>query len=382
MRARYGAYFFAVALCAQPTLTDQQRLEKIRDTAVTTLFAQPNYTCLETVIRQHEVNGVLQVEDKLKLEVAIVNGKELFGWPGAASFEDLDVMSVIRGGLFDTGNFGIYPRMLFYGEAARFTYQGESAVNNRPAIRHNFVVPKEASGFHVQRKDIDVTVGFHGAIYTDPTSSELMRLVAVAEGLPGELGLTEATDSVDYGRVSLGGGNFLLPLSSESIATGAKTLDRSNVQFTKCARFSGESRIILDADEEGAQTTSTIHREVTLPKDATVQLAIGEISLETGAVGDSVKATLISDIKRGKEILVPKGATAIGRITKLSRYPSQYRLGVKFQQLTWPGGSARLNAKLASVKAGKAELDPSGDLVVSRTTTTLTGLSLVWKVLP
>ena len=48
-----------------------------------TLAVQPNYTCIETVERWvTPKNGKRTLQDRVRLEVALVDGKEMFSWPG------------------------------------------------------------------------------------------------------------------------------------------------------------------------------------------------------------------------------------------------------------------------------------------------------------
>jgi hypothetical protein len=49
----------------------------------------PNYTCLETIERsRRRASGKrFELVDALHLEVAFVDGKELFSWPGERSFK-------------------------------------------------------------------------------------------------------------------------------------------------------------------------------------------------------------------------------------------------------------------------------------------------------
>lgn len=357
-------------------------INEIREAALTSLFAQPNYTCLETIDRGHEERGSLELEDRVRVEVVIVDGKEMFSWPGDSNFENAEILNLVRNGLFNSGNFGLYPRMLFFGTSAVFTFRGAAKIGDRSVVRHDFVVPQEASGFHVQHRDSDAAVGFHGSIFTDPATLELVRLTAIADAIPPEIGITGAQDQVDYGRVSFGDHTFLLPLASDSQIARPDGIDRNRVEFSKCHRFSGESRIIFgDADLDSGGAIPS-RREVTLAAGTEISLAFTDINLETGAIGDRVKATVLTDVKRGKEILVPKGATAFGRITKLSRYKKHYRLEVRLQDLEWPAGVAPLKAQLKSSKSAKAEMDDSGDLILHRPTLTLTDLPLVWKVVP
>lgn len=56
-----------------------------------TLAVQPNYTCLETVERWvTPKNAKRTLQDRVRLEVALVDGKEMFSWPGAEKFEATD----------------------------------------------------------------------------------------------------------------------------------------------------------------------------------------------------------------------------------------------------------------------------------------------------
>ncbi len=146
-------------------------INEIREAALTSLFAQPNYTCLETIDRGHEERGSLELEDRVRVEVVIVDGKEMFSWPGDSNFENAEILNLVRNGLFNSGNFGLYPRMLFFGTSAVFTFRGAAKIGDRSVVRHDFVVPQEASGFHVQHRDSGRGRGFprlhlHGPRYS------------------------------------------------------------------------------------------------------------------------------------------------------------------------------------------------------------------------
>lgn len=322
------------------------------------------------------------MEDRVRLEVAIVDGKEMFSWPGDASFEEAAVLQAVRGGLFNVGNFGIYPRMVFFGEATVFTLRGSANLDRREVVRHDYVVPEEASGYNLQNGETSVRVGFHGSIFTDPVSFELVRLTAIAGDIPREVDIQAAEDRVDYGRVSFGGQSFLLPVASMTQIVNRSGVYRNSVTFARCARFGGESRLIVEDEDEGQESSSAVQRVVDLPRGTDVVVVVNDIDLESAAIGDRVRATVVSDVRQGKQVLIPKGAIASGRIVKLDRYAKQYLVEVRFQGLEWTDGSARLNVQVKSSKAGKADLDRSGNLTVSRATPKLTGLQLTLKVLP
>ena len=77
----------AALLLAQTTAHSQSAdllLKRIVEHMSHTLAVQPNYTCVETVERWITPRkGKRYMQDRLRFEVALVDGKETFAWPGA-----------------------------------------------------------------------------------------------------------------------------------------------------------------------------------------------------------------------------------------------------------------------------------------------------------
>ena len=81
-------------LCGSPLLLSAQLapdvalLARIRTHMLETLERQPNYTCVETVERSRRAAAArrFQLQDTLRLEVALVEGHEMFGWPGSKTW--------------------------------------------------------------------------------------------------------------------------------------------------------------------------------------------------------------------------------------------------------------------------------------------------------
>src|ERR1700751_5833663 len=122
----------ATALCMRAQ--DAGLLSHIREKMTGILLRQPNYTCTETVERTRQAAGSRsRIEDTLRLEVALVDGKEMFAWPGSKQFEDNDLSDLVSTGMFGNGNFAIYARILFLSNVATFQDQGETQLDGRPA---------------------------------------------------------------------------------------------------------------------------------------------------------------------------------------------------------------------------------------------------------
>src|SRR5258706_13388334 len=110
--------FAAAALHAQIS-ADLELLTKIRFHELDQLRGQPNYTCVETVERSQRAASTRKYTllDTLRLEVALVGPKELFAWPGAKKFEDMELSDMVGRGAIGNGAFALHARAVFEGRS-------------------------------------------------------------------------------------------------------------------------------------------------------------------------------------------------------------------------------------------------------------------------
>lgn len=332
-------------------------LARIRQHMLWHLQRQPNYTCVETVERSHRLGPThkFRLQDTLRLEVALVNGKEMFAWPGSRKFEDTDLRIIVPDGAIGNGNFALHARSIFESIAARFDYRGDARIDNRPSVRYDFRVPRLLSGYQLRVSDRAAIVGYHGWFYADPQSLDIQRIEVFADDIPRELGLAHTGDRMDYGRMPIGEGEFLLPLSSElSMVDRDGQEHRNHVRFSSCRQFTGESVLTFGDPPAEAEAHATIE-QIELPANLGITLSlINQLDIHSAAVGDPVRARLQNDLKHKGRVLFAKGAVATGRITRLEKHDDYTMLGLEFSELESAGARARLQAKLESI--GGAEL--------------------------
>jgi hypothetical protein len=386
---RVALFLLALGAAAQP---EHDLLEQVRARMLEHVTRQPNYTCLETVERSRlSPGGGLLVQDTLRLEVALVDGKEMFAWPGATQFEDKDLRELVSTGMFGNGSYALYARMLFGPGGPAFRFAGEARIAGQPMLRYSFRVPQRNSGYRVSVGRDEAVVGYHGAVYLEPARGDLRRIEIHADDIPPRLGLQVAEDRVDYARVLIGDEEFLLPVESELHMAGAGVNDRNRVRFSNCRKFAGESALIFDDPEFlDAPETPVETRPVELPADLLLSLELREnVRLEDAAVGDRVTAVLRGDLKRGREVLAPKGAIAKGRIVRLDRLPGQFVLAIHFEELEWRGGHARLRARFE--RRGGIDANPrvlaldqanDGMVIPSGSRSHLRGLLMFYRTVP
>lgn len=341
-------------------------LARIRQHMLEHLRRQPNYTCVETVERSRRAGSTrkFHLQDTLRLEVALVDGKEMFGWPGAKKFEDTDLRNIVSEGAIGNGNFALHARSIFEGVVPIFEYRGEWPIDGVPAVRYDFRVSRMLSGYKIRVSDKEAIVGYHGSFYADPKSLDLRRIDVIADDVPAELGLSYAGDRMDYGRMRIGDGEFLLPVASElSMIDLSGQESRNQVRFASCRQFTGESVLSFGDPPPSAGPAPEAVEQIELPSGLTVTLSLlDELDTGAAAVGDPVRARLQHDLKRHGLMLFPKGTVATGRITRLDKHDDYTILGLEFSELASSTARASLIAKLGRV-AGVDLLQPSRRLV-------------------
>ncbi len=368
---------------AQEPPKDTGRLARIREKMAVFLVRQPNYTCSETVERTRQPAGNhSRIEDTLRLDVALVDGKEMFAWPGSKEFEDRELGDIVATGMFGNGNFAIYARILFLSGVATFVDRGQTDLGGRPAWRYDFRVSRLVSGHRLRVNNHEAVVGFHGTFYADPGTLDVRRIEVVAEDIPPELEVSAAETSVDYGQVQIGDEKFLLPVDSEMMMAMPDEVDRNWIRFSSCRKFVGESTLSFNDPVLSETSAPRAPVEVEIPAGLSLELEMPDVDLMQAAVGDPIRAILPGDLKSHRQLLAPKGSVARGRIVRLDRYSDYFALQIKFQDLDWRGGHARLKLSFdqTAVPTRLISRAPGGEIVILRRAgTRLSGILMFWR---
>lgn len=319
----------------------------------------PNYTCLQTIERTQRRPGKrMELIDVIRLEVALVDGAEMFAWPGSRKFDDTKINDMVKGGAIGNGNFALHAKAVFQSKSPRFTYAGEETRDaGRRALKWDFVVAQEASGYSLKSGEDEAVVGYHGSFWVDAQSLDVLRLEVQADDIPKSLEISFAADAVDYARVTLGEESFLLPSSSELRLQSIQGYENVNrTRFSGCRHYTGESTISFDDPVSSTPASSEPERTLDLPPGLALHIALDSPINESSAVGDPVTAILKRSVKVGAGLAVPKGAVLHGRITHLrlnQRDRALWVIGLAFSGIEWESTRARLRARLES-----APMDP------------------------
>jgi len=398
------ALLVAALGAAQPLTPEIILLGRTRYHMVETLRRIPNYTCLETIERSVRApkSRRATLVDALRLEVAVVDGKELFSWPGERQFKERDLRELAPGGAIGNGNFALHAKSVFGGNAVRFTYQGREQREGREVARFTYDVPLQFSGYQIRVGEASAVVPYHGQVVVDADTLDLIDLEVIADNLPPQLKLQRASDFMHYRRQLIGEAAYLLPVSSEMSMVGLDGAEsRNKVTFSGCRQYSGESVVRFDDPEPTAEVPApapAAPRVATeLPADLLIETALDDgVAIDKVVTGDPLSLTVRRDARHHKTTLVPKGARIRARVAALDRRAFRgYTAGIGIQivEIEHEGQIVPLKAEI--VEGGSVSLRtafyallpaapgrPSTIYVKSTPPRLLKGLVLQLRVIP
>ena len=336
------AMLCAGSLCGQ---TDPQEiLVQARHKILESVDRLPHYMCTETVERYRYTTSIrrhlnacdepaqkdrkltLQVQDRLRLDVAISPTREMYAWHGAKEFDDRDLLDIVNDGAISTGEFGAHISNLFGSSIAMFTYNGDHTDDKgRTLCEFGYSVPKDKSRYEFGTRKTSATTGYDGTILIDAATFEVVQIVIQTSGLPAESAACSAKTILDLQRVPINGFNLLLPASARfeiDMLDGGMT--GNHVSYSSCHEFHAESELRFEDPVVDKAATSNAKALPAPPLDLESGLPFllklaEDIDTSTAAAGDPVRLTLAAAGKTQSGTVVPPGTLVHGRIMRAQR---------------------------------------------------------------
>ena len=231
------------------------QLARIKQHMKERLRQVPNYTCLETTLRSERLSRInkTKILDTMRLEVAEVDGKELYARPGQ-QFDQANPAAFVSTGVVATGMFALFANALFVHDNSIMQWAGEEEMGGRKMLRYDFQVPLMRSGFNIRGGYGAAVVAYHGSVWADPHTLDAFHLRIVADNIPPAIGLLDATLEIEYQTVRIGSGDALLPRSADLLLTEINAVERRNLTtFSSCKQYGSESVLSFDTPEPAAR---------------------------------------------------------------------------------------------------------------------------------
>ncbi|MCP5113010.1 MAG: hypothetical protein GY953_19455 [bacterium] len=344
-------------------------MARIKEKMAINLARLPNYTCVQTVERSERRAPAkrVRVVDTLRLEVAMVNGNEMYSWPGASGFEEKDLRKVVPTGTIGNGAFGLHARSVFLSGLPIMTYAGDEELDGEMLVRYDYKVGSIGSGYTLRVGAAEGTVPYHGSFWAHPETHDLVRLDVIADVIPPHIPVQSAHKTMEYARVVIGASSFLLPRRALlKLVDLAGNEHRNEMHFSDCRQYSGESFISFGEPPPLEETAPVEAEIIKLPTGLLLNLKL-DAGFQAGEtmVGDVVTATVRSRVRRKKEVIVPKGARVVGRLVHLNKMEGRveyYTLAIRLDTLEFDNKRAPLSVELESVGSpfgGGASMNPN-----------------------
>jgi hypothetical protein len=294
----------------------------------------------------------LDAEDRMRLQVAVSEGKEIYSWAAASRFDSRSVFEMIPAGPMSTGPFGTALVDIFENPGTRYKFTGRRSDGPGDTFEYEFEVPIDASHSRVRAGNEWITTAYYGSFDIDSSTAGLVRLIAQADPLPPETAMCRNRTATEYRYISIGDGRFLVPLRSEFDVLrtdGGET--RSVSTFADCREYAAESNLLFD--DEGPATTATALPKAAAPLPPGVSLTLAllnPIDTNTAAAGDAVAAKVVKAVRApgSNEALVDAGAIVHGRITQVRHQfgSPQFQIAISYETLEQRGEVALLTIEL------------------------------------
>jgi hypothetical protein len=345
-------------------------LARLRDEVLRHARRIPNHTCVETIERE-EYEPVLgrigkscdallarrrqsdfprhlrlEVSDRIRLDVGLARAGEMYSWPGAREFSEGHVYQFVPQGAMGTGPFGALLLAVFEARNPHFLYEGETTAGGRRLMRYSFLMHEEDSLYRVEVGGSAIVTGFTASLLVDPGTAELVQLSVRTGELPGVTTMCEADTTLDYGKVPLGGVDYMMPVATRQRFIGRDGAESENrISFDSCREFRGESTVEFGAagravSPDPAPVPVGLH----LPPAHRVIIEMASaIEIPTAAAGDRIEGRLVDAVGD-----LPAGARVEGRLMEVRAHhvkPVNVAVALRWETVEFDGRKAPLALK-------------------------------------
>jgi hypothetical protein len=348
MRSAIATGTITLLLCTAARTADspaQVLFNRLRENVRGALERVPRYTCVQTITRtrhypqygsrpnscaaliatraQLPSAGLLLWHDRLRLDVAVGDKSEMFSWAGARQFETNSLGDLALSGSTGSGSFSSFLSSVFGPDAQDFRYTGEQDTSLGYLAAYTYAVPFAKSHYsYSTHGGAGQIIPFSGSFYAAPATAELKRLVVEATQFPSG-DICRVVDTMDYHKVKIGSGDFLLPEVSrmEVLYRGGEE-DLNETRYSGCHEFTGESTIRFDdPDEPGSAANVAKAALKALPPKTHIRVKIDPpLDSETAAAGDPITGIVERDVKEKGQAVVRTTDRLHGRVLRFEQH--------------------------------------------------------------
>jgi|GEM_PF-4225329 len=329
------------------------------------LDATADFTCVlevERLVLPSAATRRFRSREAARLEVSVVDGRELFAWPGDA-FEERPLTDLLGPGLASTGEFSSHGRTTFTDSRTRIERIAEAPAPGRAAYR--YAVDQAASRYALVTEADNVLAAYQGVFHVDEETAQVTYFEVRVPQPPPQTGLARIANTVEYQQVDVGGRSTWLPSEARiEVESLQGPVARNQLAFRSCRSYQTETTIRFGtAREDAAQASGGGAAAVVIPAGIDLRITLRDtLSSDRAWAGDRFRAELYKAVELPGGERIPKGAEVLGRVVGLRTIGATEELSMQDQlrrsttitlrlsEIRWAEGCAPVNATLELVE--------------------------------
>ncbi len=214
----------------------------------------PNYLCVQVTRRHYDPTGTenWRLHDTIQEQVSYADHTENYKVVMINGQAVANVDHTKLGGSTLSGDFGsIYAEIFDPETATEFTWDHWATLRGRRMYVFAFHVPQSRSHFTIAAGETHrvITAGYHGLIYADRSTNNVMRYKFECEDIPLDFPIRDVRLDVNFDFIDIAGQKYVLPLKTEVWSRDGRYMTWNEAEFHLYRKFGTESTITFDTPD-------------------------------------------------------------------------------------------------------------------------------------
>jgi hypothetical protein len=231
----------------------KQILAEITQKALDYTKSLPNFICAQVTTRSNDPSGTeaWRQSDRIQEQLSYVDGKEDYKVTLVNNLPVNNMKHDQLGGITSSGEFGSMLHAIFAPETqAQFEWERWATLRGKRMYVYSFRVSQANSDYniHHQPSGRSIVAGYHGLVYADAESRQIMRIRMDCDGLEA-FPINQVSVTMDYAPTKISEQEFVLPMAAEVRSREGRAMGRNVMQFSLYRKFSTDATITFDTPD-------------------------------------------------------------------------------------------------------------------------------------
>jgi hypothetical protein len=228
-------------------------LQEITEKALDYTKSLPNFICAQVTTRSFDPSGTesWHLQDKVQEQLSYVDGKEDYKVILVNNLPVANMRHDQLGGITSSGEFGTMLYQIFAPPTqTQFDWERWATLRGKRMYVFSFRVAQDHSDYSIYHQPSGRTIvaGYHGLIYADAVTKQIMRIKMECDGLEA-FPINQVSLTLDYAPTKISDQSFVLPMAAEVRSREGRTMGKNVMQFSLYRKFGADATITFDTPD-------------------------------------------------------------------------------------------------------------------------------------